>query len=92
MSCLTASQQFCNPAWLHALVKVLPGFQTITYTCYLQSLQITVLLVTIQDDVISHAEALSHCQVVEKRWLAERVAHLHDCYICREMNRQGEFN
>lgn len=33
---------------------------------YLECLQVTVLLVTIQDDVIGHAEALSYTQVIEE--------------------------
>lgn len=33
---------------------------------YLECLQVTVLFVTIQDDVIGHAEALSYAQVIEE--------------------------
>lgn len=50
---------------------------------YLDSLQIILLLVTVQDYVIGHAETFSHSQVIEKGRLAEGVAHLHHSYICR---------
>ncbi|TNN59205.1 hypothetical protein EYF80_030578 [Liparis tanakae] len=33
--------------------------------------------VAVQDDVVGHAEALSHSQVVEERGLAEGIRHLH---------------
>lgn len=52
-----------------------------TGTCYLESQQIAVLLVAVQDDVVGHAETLSHSEVVEKGRLAERVTHLHHSYI-----------
>lgn len=50
--------------------------------CYLMSLQITILLRTIQNDVISHAETFPHSKMVEKGRLAKGVAHFHHCNIC----------
>ena len=49
--------------------------------CYLHGLEVTILLVTVQDCVIAHAETFSHSQVIEEGRLAERVTHLHHCYI-----------
>ena len=59
---------------------------------YLDRLQVTVLLVTVQDDVIGHAETFSHSEVIEEGRLAERVAHLHHCYVCGgNFKRAGQF-
>lgn len=52
---------------------------------YLHSLEITILLVTVQDYVIGHAETFSHSQVIEEGRLAERVTHLNHCYICGDI-------
>lgn len=49
---------------------------------YLDSLQVTILLVTVQNDVIGHTETLSHSKVIEEGRLAESVTHLHYCHIC----------
>lgn len=56
---------------------------------YLDSMLVTVLLVTVQNDVVSHAETFPHCQMVEKGRLAERVTHLHHCDICVGGNLTG---
>lgn len=46
-------------------------------TAYLQGLEGVRVGVAVQDDVVGHAEALSHSQVVEEGGLAERIRHLH---------------
>lgn len=51
---------------------------------YLECLKVTVLLVTIQDDVIGHAEALSYAQVIEEGLLAVSITHFYHCHICQK--------
>lgn len=51
---------------------------------YLECLQVTVLFVTIQDDVIGHAEALSYAQVIEEGLLAVSITHFYHCHICQK--------
>lgn len=61
------------------------GLPRTNYTAhwrYLDGPQVAVLLVAVEDDVVGHAEALAHSQVVEKRRLAEGVAHLHHGHVC----------
>lgn len=59
---------------------------------HLDSLQITVLLVTVQNYVVGHAETFSHSKVIEKGRLAERVTHLNHRYVCRgKFKRAGQF-
>lgn len=47
-------------------------------TAYLQGLEGVGVGVAVKDDVVSHAEALSHTQVIKKRGLAESICHLHN--------------
>lgn len=49
---------------------------------YLEVLQGVGVGVTVQDDVVGHAEALPHSQVIEERRLSESVRHFHHSYIC----------
>lgn len=48
---------------------------------YLQRLESIRVSVAVQDDVVGHAEAFSHSQVVEERRLAEGICHLHHSYV-----------
>lgn len=50
---------------------------------YLQGLEGVGVSVTVQDDVVGHAEALSDSHVVEEGELAEGVGHLHHSYVWR---------
>lgn len=54
----------------------------VNYTAYLQGLKRVRVGVTVQDDVVGHAEALPHTQVVEQGGLAKSVRHLHHSYVC----------
>lgn len=48
---------------------------------YLQRLEGVGISVTVQDDVVGHAEALSDAQVVEEGGLPEGIGHLHHSYV-----------
>ncbi len=59
---------------------------------YLDGLQITILLVTVKDYVIGHAETFSHSKVIEEGRLTKGITHLHHRNICGgNVNRRVVF-
>lgn len=57
---------------------------TFSIQTYLQWLQRLRIRITVEDNVVSHTEALSDSQVVEEGRLTKGIAHLYNGNICRK--------